>query len=71
MDDKELKKLEILLEHWVEHNEEHAGEFREWAEKSKDLSGGTVAQKINSAADYMIVANSSLQEAMKAIKEGT
>jgi hypothetical protein len=29
------EKLEILLKHWVKHNEEHAGEFQEWAEKAK------------------------------------
>jgi len=31
------EKLEILLKHWVEHNEEHAGEFQKWAEKAKAL----------------------------------
>ncbi len=28
-------KLKILLSHWVEHNEEHAEEFTEWALKAK------------------------------------
>jgi hypothetical protein len=26
-------KLRLLLPHWVEHNQEHAEEFRRWAER--------------------------------------
>ena len=35
------EKLRILLPHWIEHNYEHANEFREWAARvrfaNKDL----------------------------------
>jgi hypothetical protein len=30
----EQQKLGVLLSHWVEHNEEHAAEFRDWAEQA-------------------------------------
>jgi rubrerythrin len=70
MDEKELKKLSILLEHWIEHNEEHAGEFREWAEKAKEFQNGSVSEKIAAAADGMIKANESLQDAADALSEG-
>ena len=70
MDEKELKKLNILLEHWIEHNEEHAGEFREWAEKVNEFQNGSVSEKIAAAADGMIKANEPLQDAMKALNEG-
>jgi hypothetical protein len=37
----DAEKLRILLPHWIEHNYEHAEEFREWATRvrfaSKDL----------------------------------
>jgi len=26
-------KLRVLLPHWIEHTDEHAGEFRGWARK--------------------------------------
>ncbi len=32
---KELKKLETLLKHWLEHNNEHAETYLKWAEKVK------------------------------------
>jgi hypothetical protein len=37
----DAEKLRILLPHWIEHNYEHAAEFREWAARvrfvNKDL----------------------------------
>ncbi|HUT14666.1 MAG TPA: hypothetical protein VMY98_00280 [Anaerolineae bacterium] len=27
-------KLRVLLPHWIEHNKEHADEFRHWAERA-------------------------------------
>lgn len=65
MDEKEFKKLGILLEHWIEHNEAHAEEFREWANKVKEFNRGKVSQKITTASDYMLKANESLQDAIK------
>jgi hypothetical protein len=71
MDEKELKKLSILLEHWIEHNQEHAGEFREWAEKAKGFQNGSVSEKIAAAAEGMIKANESLQDALVVLREKT
>jgi len=35
MDD--IEKLKRLLHHWMEHNDEHARTYREWAEKTSSL----------------------------------
>ena len=29
----EMEKLRMLLEHWIEHNHEHADTYMQWAEK--------------------------------------
>jgi len=57
---KELEKLRILIPHWIEHNEEHANEFRRWAQKSGDISGSIMA-----AADSITQANEYLDSALK------
>ena len=31
----EIEKLRVLVPHWIEHNAEHAHEFRIWAERAK------------------------------------
>ena len=48
----EVDKLRVLIPHWIEHNEEHAGEFRRWAEEAGD------------AADFMSRVNQSLAVAL-------
>jgi hypothetical protein len=70
MEEKEFKKLSILLDHWIEHNVEHAEEFKEWAEKARGLGNGSIAAHINAAADYTVKANKSLQDAIDALKQG-
>ena len=35
MDD--LEKLKKLLPHWMEHNDEHAKTYKDWAEKMSSL----------------------------------
>jgi len=58
----ELKKLRIMIPHWIEHNEEHAKEFRKWAHKQWDLSGDILA-----AADSIAQANEYLEAALEKI----
>jgi hypothetical protein len=55
----EAEKLRVLIPHWIEHNEEHALEFRTWANKSGDVSGS-----ILSAAELITQANEYLETAL-------
>ena len=47
----EKDKLKTLLSYWVEHNEEHSGEFKEWAEKARELGEAEVASEIMQAVE--------------------
>jgi len=53
-------KLRILLPHWIEHNDGHLAEFREWAEKA-----GEAKQNILDAAAQMEGANRALEAALE------
>ena len=57
---KEIEKLRVLLPHWIEHNGEHAGEFREWAERA-----GTARDALLAASDLVEEANVRLEEALE------
>ncbi len=40
---EELERLRVLVEHWLEHNAEHARTYKEWADRveaqgRKDIS---------------------------------
>ena len=63
-------KLAILLSHWVEHNEEHAEEFTEWALKAKANGKAQVHADMMKAVQRMRGANKSLLAALKGLKEG-
>ena len=58
MNDQE--KLRILLGHWIEHNDEHADEFRRWADKA-----GVAAPDVLAAAERMGDVNQALAEALE------
>jgi nickel/cobalt exporter len=63
-------KLAILLSHWIEHNEEHAGEFLEWALKAKASGKVEVHDQMVKAVQQMNGANKSLLAALEGLKEG-
>jgi nickel/cobalt exporter len=44
-----LRKLQVLLEHWVEHNDSHIEGFREWAEKAVAAGEEEIAREIQLA----------------------
>ncbi len=63
-------RLAILLSHWVEHNEEHAGEFAEWARKAEAAGRAPVHDHMMEAVEQMKAANRSLLAALEGLKEG-
>lgn len=66
----DMEKLSLLLSHWVEHNAEHASEFRAWADQARAAGKEHVAARIESAAGKMIAANADLAEAIDGLQKG-
>lgn len=62
---KDEKTLNILLVHWVNHNQSHEEGFREWVEKAKTMGKNETAECIEKAIEYMQQANNMLLEAKK------
>ena len=56
----DLEKLRVLLPHWIEHNTEHAAEFRQWAERA-----GKAGADIRAAAEALEQANQALKTAQE------
>jgi hypothetical protein len=56
----EVDKLRVLIPHWIEHNDEHAEEFKRWAEQTDEASPDILA-----AAETMILVNNSLRSALE------
>ncbi len=56
----ETDKLRVLIPHWIEHNTEHADEFRRWAKQAGDASADILA-----AAETMAQTNEALVSALE------
>jgi cobalt/nickel transport system ATP-binding protein len=46
----DMEKLRILIEHWVEHNNEHAETYVQWAEKAKKAGIPDLAEMLKEIA---------------------
>lgn len=55
---RDIAKLRVLLPHWIEHNAEHAAEFRGWIERA-----GAAAAHLREAADLLEEVNRALESA--------
>ncbi len=55
-------KLNSLLSYWLEHNQEHGAEFREWADKIA-AAQQDIAEQLRRAADKMAEADEYLKKA--------
>ena len=61
----DAEKLRVLLPHWMEHNAEHAAEFREWAGRVLAAGHEHAAGNIEAAAEQLEQANDALAAAME------
>jgi hypothetical protein len=46
-----LRKLQVMLEHWIEHSDSHGENYREWAAKARDAGEEEIAREIHLAID--------------------
>ena len=58
-----LAKLQIMLEHWIEHGDSHAENYREWAEKASAAGEEEIAKEIHLAINDNEAVKSHLKRA--------
>lgn len=66
MDERE--RIRLRIHHWIEHNQEHCAEFREWAVKAGKLAGKGVEDEIMAAAEQLSGANQCLEKALQKLE---
>lgn len=65
MDEEErFLRLQKKLEHWIEHNNEHAGSFRKAAREAEEIGLVEVSRRLDDAAKSMEDISAVLEEAM-------
>ena len=69
MDQK--KKLSVVIEHWIEHNESHRGEYKKWAQTAGELGLDLVKAEIEEAMKEISQSNRHLNNALKAMSSSS
>jgi hypothetical protein len=65
MDQK--KKLSVVIEHWIEHNESHMGEYKKWAQTAGELGLDKVKAEIEEAVEKLSQSNKHLKKALNSV----
>ncbi|MCX5717202.1 MAG: ABC transporter ATP-binding protein [Nitrospirae bacterium] len=65
----ELDKLKKLLEHWSEHNEEHAKTYLEWAEKAAASCDNELSSILKEIAENTKKMDGLFEKAKKAVRK--
>ncbi len=58
------EKLMKLFSHWIKHNEDHALNYRNWAEKAKTNGRGQAAELLEEAAGMSLTINEKFEAAL-------
>ena len=58
------EKLIKLLSHWIKHNEDHALNYRNWAEKAKANGKSEAAGMLEEAAEMSLTINENFEAAL-------
>ena len=67
-EEKTMKTLKLLLEHWVEHNTSHMDGYRDWAQKASENGESEVSAHILEAIRFMEESNKALEKASELMK---
>ena len=65
MEDK--KRLSVVIDHWIEHNQSHMSEYKKWAQKASTLDLGSVQTEIEEAIGKLSLVNHHLENAKKVL----
>ena len=63
----DLEKLQMLLAHWLQHNESHGAEYLKWAEVARQGGHTTTAECIEEAVEHLKKADESLGKALESV----
>ena len=63
----DLEKLQMLLTHWLQHNESHGSEYLKWAEVARQAGHEATAELIEQAVELLKKADVSLGKALESV----
>lgn len=65
---EQKKKLSVVIEHWIEHNESHKEEYKKWAQTAGELGLDSVKAEIEEAMGKISQSNQHLAKALNTLQ---
>ena len=65
----DTEKLQLLLDHWLQHNESHVAEYLKWADVARQNGQEKAAEFIDQAVGLLNKADQSLEKALEMLLE--
>ena len=62
------EKLAKILAHWIQHNDHHAADYRQWARDAREGGQAAVAELLDQAADLTDAISERFREAGDKVK---
>ena len=63
----DVEKLQLLLTHWLQHNESHSREYEKWAEVARQGGYSTAAECIEQALGLLAEADKAFEKALLSV----
>jgi hypothetical protein len=63
----DIEKLQMLLTHWLQHNQSHGREYAKWASVARQTGHSKAAEYIEQAVDLLAKADMAFEKALSAV----
>ncbi len=63
------EKMTKMLDHWIKHNQDHALNYRNWAEKAKANAKDDAGVLLEEAAEMSLAINEKFEAALALVKD--
>ncbi|WP_419655664.1 hypothetical protein [Desulfosarcina variabilis] len=62
------EKLTKLLDHWIQHNDHHAEDYRKWAQDARQNNQAAIAEQLDAAAELTETITDRFRKAADCVK---
>jgi len=63
----DIEKLQMLITHWLQHNESHGREYSKWVEVARKAGLSSTAEYIEMAVDLLAKADKAFKIALESV----
>jgi len=63
----DIEKLQMLITHWLKHNESHGREYAKWAAVARQTGHPAAADYIEEAAGLLAKADKAFEKALESV----